>query len=262
MIDLFRRDGRPLVVGHRGAAAVSRENTLEAFRAAVDAGVDLVEFDVVAMEGGPLVVAHSHRLGEITDGARDGSFAGWSLAQLRAAAPHVPTLDEALAWFAVEAPATGIHVDLKLHTRLDEVARLLEDHGVSSRTVVTSVDGDALREVTRASTGIRAGLTYPDDRLGVSRRRYRWPVARVTLAALRAALPPRLPAMVRRSGASALMLQHRLVSAAVVRSAHECGVPVHAWTVDDHADISRVLEAGVDGVITNDPARLLATLPP
>ena len=68
--------------------------------------------------------------------------------------------------------------------------------------------------------------------------------------------------MVRNSGAQALMLQHRLVSRAVIRAAHELGVPVLAWTVDDAPDISRVLAAGVDGVITNDPGRLLATLPP
>ena len=56
------------------------------------------------------------------------------------------------------------------------------------------------------------------------------------------------------------MLQHRLVTAAAVARAHELGVPVLAWTVDDPRDLERVVAAGVDGVITNDPRIFLATL--
>ena len=59
-----------------------------------------------------------------------------------------------------------------------------------------------------------------------------------------------------------MMLQHRLVSSAAVEQAHAVGVPVLAWTVDELADVERVTAAGVDGVITNDPRILLATLAP
>jgi glycerophosphoryl diester phosphodiesterase len=262
MIDLFRRDGRPLVVGHRGAAAIEAENTLAAFRVAAKLGVDVIEFDVLALERGPLVVAHSDDLAEATHGAAQGRFGGHTLEELRRLAPQLPTLDEALTWFAEEAPQVGIHVDLKLRVRLDEVAALLEGHGVAGRAVVSSVHPDALHAVARASSRVRVGLTYPEDRLGVSRRRYMWPVVRAGLACLRASVPPRLPAMLRRAGAGALMLQHRLVSSAAVARAHAVGVPVLAWTVDELADVERVTAAGVDGVITNDPRVLLATLAP
>ena len=56
------------------------------------------------------------------------------------------------------------------------------------------------------------------------------------------------------------MLQHMLVTPAAVRRAHELGAPVLAWTVDERPDLERVLAAGVDGIVTNDPATLLATL--
>jgi glycerophosphoryl diester phosphodiesterase len=59
--------------------------------------------------------------------------------------------------------------------------------------------------------------------------------------------------MLRRAGATALMLQHRLVTSAAVDRAHAAGAPVLAWTVDTAADLARVEAAGVDGVITNDP---------
>ena len=262
MIDLFRRHGRPLVVGHRGAAAIGPENTLDAFRAAAALGVDVVEFDVLGLERGPLVVAHSDRLEEMTHGAAQGRVGDRTLGELREIAPALPTLDEALAWFAAEAPRVGIQVDLKGRDRVDEVATLLERHGVAERTVVSSVHPDVLWAVARVSPRIGLGLTYPEDRLGVSRRRYMWPLVRTGLAALRASVPSRLPGMLRRADAGALMLQHRLVTRAAVERAHALGVPVLAWTVDDPADVKRVSEAGVDGVITNDPRILLATLRP
>lgn len=262
MIDLFRRAGRPLVVAHRGGAAIAPENTLEAFGVAARLGVDVIEFDVLALERGPLVVAHSDDLAEVTHGIASGRFGGWTLEELRELAPELPTLDEAIAWFAAEASHVGIHVDLKLRVRLDEVAAALEAHGVAGRAVVSSVHPDALHTVARASSRVRVGLTYPEDRLGVSGRPYMWPVVRAGLAGLRASVPARLPAMLARAGAGALMLQHRLVSAAAVARAHSAGVPVLAWTVDDLADVERVIAAGVDGVITNDPRTLLATLAP
>lgn len=262
MIDLFRRDGRPLVVAHRGGAATAPENTLAAFREATALGVDAIEFDVVSLERGPLLVAHSDDLAEITHGAEQGLFGQRTLEELRHLVPDVPTLDEVLAWFAAEAPAVGIHVDLKLRVRLDEVAASLESHGVAGRAVVSSVHPDVLHAVARASSHVRIGLTYPEDRLGVSRRRYMWPLVRAGLTALRASVPPRLPGMLERAGAGALMLQHSLVSSSAVARAHAAGIPVLAWTVDDPTDVERVTAAGVDGVITNDPRKLMATLAP
>ena len=260
MIDLFRRDGRPLVVGHRGAPALAPENTLDAFRAAVELGVDLVELDVLALRNGPLVVAHSDRLDELSHGSISGRVGDRTLAELREVAPALPTFDEALEWFAGEAPSVGIHVDLKLRDRIDEVVSLLEAHRLTDRAVVTSVHADVLRTAARASSRIRLGLTYPEDRLGVSRRAAFRPAVRACLVALRASVPRRLPGMLGRSGAGAAMLQHLLITPGAVARAHDVGVPLLAWTVDEPADMARVIAAGVDGVITNDPKTLLATL--
>lgn len=84
MISLERRDGRPLRIGHRGAKALAPENTLAAFRAAIEAGVDLVEFDVIAGRDRALLVAHG----------------------LEDVGPETPTLDEALRFFVDEAPGS------------------------------------------------------------------------------------------------------------------------------------------------------------
>lgn len=253
MIELHRRDGPPLRIGHRGAAALAPENTLRSFRAALAHGVDLIEFDVLDLLHGPLVLAHSDHLDEVSHGAAHGSVRARSLAELRELAPELPTLDEALAFFADEAPDVGLHLDLKLRRRLDEVAAAVDRHGLEARAVVSSHHLDSLRAVARASTRIRIGFTYPEDRFSVSRRPHLWPVVRVGLSTLRVSVPARVPGMLRRAGASALMLQHALVTPAAVARAHAHGAPVLAWTVDDPADLARVVAAGVDGVITNDP---------
>ena len=106
---------------------------------------------------------------------------------------------------------------------------------------------------------MRIGVTYPEDRYGVSRRPVLQPVLRAGLAGLRAAMPARLPRLARRAGATAVMLQHALVTPRAVAAARALGAPVLAWTVDDPADLERVVAAGVAGVITNDP-RIFAAI--
>ena len=251
MIDLERRDGAVLRIAHRGASALAPENTLRAFRTAVAQGVDLIEFDVLDLPRGPLVLAHSDRLDEVSHGAAAGSVRERSLAELREVAPELPTLDEALAFFVDEAPELGLHVDLKLTTRLDELTSALRRHGLERRTVVSSFHVPSLRAVARDAPTVRIGFTYPEDRYGVSRRRALEPVLRAGLVALRAGAPAILPGMIRRAGA--LMLQHALVTPRAVARAQSLGAPVLAWTVDDPADLHRVVEAGAAGVITNDP---------
>ncbi len=254
MIDLHRRAGGAVVrIGHRGAASLAPENTLRSFRAAVEHGVDLVEFDVLDLPGGPLVVAHSDRLEEVSHGAASGSVRARTLAELREVAPELPTLDEAISFFVDEAPSVGLHVDLKLTTRLDELCAALAGHGVESRTVVSSFHVPSLRAVARYGPSIRRGLTFPEDRLGVSRRRLLEPLVGPGLTAARGAVARLLPRMADRAGVTALMLQHRLATAPAVDRLRSRGVAVLAWTVDDPEELERVVATGVDGVITNDP---------
>jgi glycerophosphoryl diester phosphodiesterase len=254
VIDLRRRgDGTPLRVGHRGAAHLAPENTLRAMRAAVEHGCDLIEFDVLALRRGPLVLAHSDHLDEVSHGAAHGSVRDKSLAELRSVAPELPTLDEALAFFVEEAPEIGLHVDLKLDERLDELAAAITRHGLEARTLVSSFHAASLRAVAAHAPRIRIGFTYPEDRFGVSRRPHLWPVVSLGLSTMRASVPSRVRRLTARAGASALMLQHRLVTPRAVERAHGLGLPVLAWTVDDRAELERVTACGVDGVITNDP---------
>ena len=258
---LLRGDGPLIRVGHRGAAALAPENTLRSFEAALGLGVDAIEFDVLDLVGGPLVLAHSNDLAEVSHGAASGTVRDRSLAELRELAPELPTLDEALEFLAARDVAA--HVDLKLTTRLDELADALVRHGVADRAVVSSFNRASLAAARARAPQLRIGFTYPEDRYGVSRRRALQPAIRVGTLALRRAIVARVPGMIERAGAAALMLQHAVVSAATVDRAHRLGVAVWAWTVDDAAELARLEAAGVDAVITNDPGLFggVATLP-
>ncbi len=237
---LLRGEGPLIRVGHRGAARLAPENTLRSFEVALEHGVDAIEFDVLALDDGPLVLGHS--LAELP---RDRA-----------------TLDDALELLA--GHDVGAHVDLKLTTRLDEVAAALERHGLVDRSVVSSFHLPSIRAIAAHPAPIRIGFTYPEDRYGVSKRRGMKPAIRLGTLALRRALVNRVPAMISRAGAQVLMLQHAVVSPATVARAHHAGAAVWAWTVDDPDELARLDAAGVDAVISNDPRIFsgVATLPP
>ncbi len=175
---------------------------------------------------GPLVLAHSDHLDEVSHGAARGRVRSQTLEQLREVAPELPTLDEALAFFVDEAPDVGLHVDLKLRVRLDELAAAIVRHGLEARTVVSGVHIADLLAVGRAAPKVRLGITYPEDKLSISRKPYLWPIVSLGLTSMRASVPMRVPRLARLAGASAVMLQHRLVTASAVERAHAAGLPV------------------------------------
>lgn len=232
----LRQDGGwPLVIGHRGAAAVSGENTIEGLLAAVAAGADLVEFDV----GPGLILGHP--------GVE--------------APRQPPTLDQALACLA--AHEIGIHVDLKLVGAEAEVAAAVARHGVSARVVISSTSARSLRRLAREAPQLTRVIGYPNDRYGAARIRWpRW-VTRSSAAALRSVMPFRASLLLVAARAEALSLHHALVSGAVVRTVHRRGAALLAWTVNDPGRVERLARLGVDAVVTDDPQmarRVLATL--
>ncbi len=260
MIGLERRDGRPLVIGHRGAADLAPENTLESFRAAVAAGVDLVEFDVLQLTTGELVVAHSNDLYEVSHGLAEGTVRNRTLAELREVAPELPTLAEALEYFREEARGVGVHLDMKSRESVDELVAALRRFELCERALVTSFHLGALRRFGRVEGSVRTGASFPRDRLGISGRRGTDPLVRVALRALRAVTPLLVRLLLARSGANAVVLHHALVTARTIRSAHARGVPVVAWTVDDPRDYDRLERAGVDALVVNNPSIFVSTL--
>jgi glycerophosphoryl diester phosphodiesterase len=248
----LRAGARPLRVGHKGAAALEPENTLRSLARAVELGCDLVEFDVLELHDGTLVLAHSDDLLEVSHGAARGRVRGQTLAALREVAPDLPTLDEALEQLG-RAGTVGIQVDLKGSGFEERVAAAIRRHGLIDRSVVSTFHVPSLLRLARVEPALPRGLTYPVDRRGLSRRRILLPAAVGAAATLRRALPRRIAGLLERSRASAAMLHYSVVSRAAVARAHDHGASVFVWTVDEEPLLERMLAAGVDAVITNDP---------
>jgi glycerophosphoryl diester phosphodiesterase len=248
----LRAVGRPLCVGHKGAAALEPENTLRSLARAAELGCDLVEFDVLDLSDGTLVLAHSDDLLEVSHGTAPGRVRTMSLAALREVAPELPTFDEALELLG-GLERIGIQVDLKDSGFEEAVAHALRRHGLVGRSIVSTFRVPSLIRLRQAEPSLARALTYPADRHGLSRRQWLAPAAGTATATFRRALPRRIQGMLRRVGASAAMLHFSVVSRTAVERAHAFGASVFAWTVDDGPLLERMVAAGVDGVITNDP---------
>jgi glycerophosphoryl diester phosphodiesterase len=232
---LRRADGPPLVIGHRGAAARAPENTLASLEAAVAARADLVEFDV----GPDLRLAHS---------ARERPSDRLSL-------------DDALAFLA--AADVGAHVDAKVPGYEDAIVQAVRRHGFEERAVVSTAYAVTTRRLAQLAPSLPRAIGYPNDRYGVSRLRWPSALSRAGAAALRQAMPLRLPLLIRRSRANVLSLHHTLCSRAAIAASHRFGAPVLAWTVNDPDGVRRLAELGVDAIVSDDPEmarRALGTL--
>ena len=222
-----------LRIGHRGAAALAPENTIAALALAVELGCDLVELDVIAVDG-TLVLAHSPD--EL---------------------PGEPaTLDEALAFLA--PTGRGIQVDLKAAGIEAAIVDALRRHDVVERSVVSTFWPQSLRALRGLEPEVARGLTYPEDRHGLITRGILAGLVRPGLAAMRSVLALRLPRMLAAASANVAVLHLQVVTDSVVDRCHALDVPVLAWTALTSEQVRRLDRLGVDGVIADDP-RILAS---
>jgi glycerophosphoryl diester phosphodiesterase len=248
-----------LQIGHRGAAALEPENTLASLQRAVELGVDYVEFDVLDLADGTLVLAHSDDLVEVSHGAAAGRVRPLRLAELREVAPQLPTFDEALE--LLDPSGVGLHVDVKCLGHGREVAATLRRCGLLDRAVASSHWPPTLCDLRAETPDLAVGLTYPEDRRGLARRRLLAPLVPSVVALLARVLPRRLPRWLRTTGASVAMLHYAVISPGVVDGCHRAGVAVWTWTVNEAEVLARVAALGVDGVVSDDPRLFLQLRP-
>jgi glycerophosphoryl diester phosphodiesterase len=253
LIQLRRKDGRFARVGHRGASALAPENTLRALELAVELGCDMLEFDVLDLADGTLVLAHSNDLREVSHGAAAGRVRSRDLGALRRVAPDLPTLDEALAFCADRLPGIGLQLDLKRLGIEAAAVEAVRRHGVLERSWISTFDARSLRRLADLEPDLPRSYTLPRDRFGLAKRGPLAPLVRASLNSIGASLPRRLPVLLARGRATAATLHHSIASRAAIDRAHELEAAVYVWTVDDPRLAERLVRDGADGIITNDP---------
>jgi len=230
-----------LNIAHRGASGDFPENTLVAFAAAIEAGAQMCELDAQLSADGVAVVIHDDTVDRTTGGR--GAVAAMSLAQLRGldagrkfgaafAGARIPTLEEVIE---LTKGRCALNVELKGAHVQSEVCRLLRAHGVTNDTIVSSFDWNALAAARQIEPGLQLGVLAD----------------RNAAAMLEAA---------RRLEAVSVNPRYDLVSPALVKQAHDERLQVLVWTVDKPARMRAMIELGVDGIMTNYPARLAKLL--
>lgn len=233
--------GSVIAMAHRGGAAhpdlVGLENTAYAFRHAVALGYTYLETDVHLTAGNRLIAFHDDVLDRVTDGT--GTVAGATedaLVAARIAQVHpIPTMAELLEEFA----GCSFNIDLKGAGAGAALADLLDATGAHDRVCVGSFSTARIREFRRRTAGrvatsaapaeVVAFLSAPSGSGAKRLLRGRVPVLQVPVRR------GRIPIVTRRS----------------VTKAHAAGMHVHVWTVDDPAEMERLIDLGVDGLITD-----------
>ncbi len=243
---------RLLRIGHKGAEAIASGNTIASFEAAVEVGVDIVEFDVLRPRGdfdgvedwkrarggpaassGPLLVAHD-----------------WAVA----AKGDAPTLAGALDAFT-RPPLDGVRIDLDLKVagREDEIVAALRESGLMERAMISGMEVPGLRWVAANAPEVTLGWTVP--RLTKDWRRQRGVslLAPAWMAYMRRRLPGLVESDAPGLGAWAVWVYHPLITKRLTDAARRSGIAVIAWTVDEAARMRELVDVGVSGIVTNDP---------
>jgi len=224
--------GRPLAFAHRGGAAAGDENTLAAFARAVALGYRHLETDVRTTSDGVAVIFHDATTERLLGRAGRVADLTWQdLSSVRSdGAAVVPRLDDVLdAW-----PSALLNVDLKTFDAVEPVLECVSRTNAWHRVLLASFHDATLRRIRRLG-GARAATSL--GRIGCTRL---WAATRLGAGGRRLA-----------SHAVAAQMPWRAVDARFVRHAHALGLAVHVWTVDDAATMRDLLDAGVDGIMTD-----------
>jgi len=163
--------------------------------------------------------------------------------------------DEALEFLSTVG--VGLQADVKSRRHGREIAAALRRHGLVERAVASSFWRTALRDLRAEEPRLALGITYPEDRRGLARRRLLAPLVQPAVGLLGRALPRRLPRWLKGTGASVAMLHYAVLSQAAVDRCHAREAAVWTWTVNEPELLRRVVALGVDGVISDDPRLFL-----
>ena len=233
--------GDALITAHRGAKAVAPENTMAAFKAAMDAGADFIELDVQRTKDRQVVVLHDadfmrmggdpRRVADLTA----AEVAGIDIGRKRGpqfAGEHAPTLQEVID---LVRGRTKINIELKYNVPdpglAPAVVELLVREDFIDQVVITSLDYAALKQVRSIEPRLKTG--------------------HIVTAAVGDVL---------RTEADFLSLNSAKATSSLVRRARAGGKDVAAWTVNDPEVMLRMIERGVDNIITDDPALLVRVM--
>lgn len=233
----------PIPFAHRGGASEAPENTLPAFQRAIDLGYRYLETDVHTTSDGVLVAFHDDRLDRVTDRTGRIEELTWrevSEARVDGAEP-IPLLEDVLgSW-----PDVRVNIDPKADSSVDPLIDVLRRTGAVDRVCVGAFSDERVARVRAAFDGRLCTGMGPDEMVDLIRA---FQGESVTFRSAAAQIPPVDPK------------GRPLATPELVETAHRHGIAVHVWTIDDPDEMRRLLDIGVDGIMTDRPAVLREVL--
>jgi glycerophosphoryl diester phosphodiesterase len=239
-------------IGHKGADAIRPGNTLESFEAAVAAGAEMIELDVLRPRS---EFANGDWRAAVAGPAPDGAPPLLVAHDWGDAARREPlSLDVVLdAFTRPPLDRVEVHCDLKIAGREDEVAAALDWRGLLGRASISTMEVSSLRALGALEPELSRGWTLPKVTRDWNSMPWAKPVVLAALVSLRA----RLPGIVRRQapelGVSSIWAYEPVITRRLARACHEVGLELIAWTVDEVERMRALAQLGVDGICTNDP---------
>ncbi|MEX1349814.1 MAG: glycerophosphodiester phosphodiesterase [Desulfobacterales bacterium] len=250
-----------LVIAHRGGPSLGPESTLYTFRKAVKLGVDVLEMDVRSTRDGQLIILHDDTVSRTTnatgpaqnytlvdlkklDAAHRWSPDNGQTFPLRNKGVQIPTLPEVFEAF----PQTKLNLEIKeaRSSTIQSLCRLIRDHQMTSNVVVASFDTDSLKEFRRLCPQVATSAGASEARLFFGLQK----------AYLEAAYSPVVQVLQVPEALGDL----RIVNKRFIDAAHARNMRVQVWLANDVTSMQRLLELGVDGIMTDYPQRLMEVL--
>lgn len=228
----------PIAMAHRGFSPVGGENSIAAFQRAVDLGYRYVETDVRVTADGVALAFHDASLDRVTDARGLVSRLPWSvvrLARIGGTEPIALLADVLGTW-----PDVFVNIDVKSDAGVQPTVDVIARTRSADRICVGAFSD---RRVTRLRTALGPDVCTSVGPAAAARLRV---TSRPGLLRLRGGVRDRSVAQLPARIGSRVLIDARLIDAA-----HAVGLPVHAWTVNDRAEMVRLLDLGVDGIITD-----------
>lgn len=221
----------PLIIAHRGAGPCASENTLQAFKRAVDMGVDMIEFDIRRTVDGEFVVHHNASI----DGRRIAEMTLSRLRELDSEERAITTLDEVLVAVPVRV---GLDIELKEEGYERDVVQRVLDHRTPQEFSITSFHDRSVCAVRASFPDVRTGLIVGARHVSLFKR-------------LREVFPAR---RVRACWANGVAPHFRLLRLGYLRRMNRAGIQVCVWTVNDEKMLARlVADSRVHAILTDEP---------
>lgn len=223
------------VLGHRGCAGLEPENTLLAFKKAIDLGVDLIEFDVRMTKDRKLVVIHDEKVDRVSDG--QGLVRDFTLKEIKKLdlkkKEKIPTLEEAIDFLKDKKPK--IVIEIKEPETFDEILKIVKKKKLENKVLIVSFWPEVLRKIKEINPKIETGFLF-----------------RIK--------PKNLISLLKRIKVDGIGVHYSIADENLVKICRQNNLKINVWTVNEPKDIERMIELGVNIISSDYPNRVLERL--